>query len=76
MQIAALKEKHINENRVSLTPDSIKIFQRLNLDVLIDKSLSRFAFIFAAAGHPNCIFKVNYTQLVKITNGSEREISE
>tara|TARA_B100001123_G_C15242561_1_gene999659 strand:+ start:557 stop:1039 length:483 start_codon:yes stop_codon:yes gene_type:complete len=47
-----------------------------NLDVLIDKSLSRFAFIFAAAGHPNCIFKVNYTQLVKITNGSEREISE
>ena len=46
------------------------------LDVLIDKSLSRFPFIFAAAGHPNCVFKINYNQLIKITNGSEKEISE
>ena len=27
-----------------------------NLDVLVDKSLSRFPFVFAAAGHPNCLF--------------------
>jgi|TARA_B110000438_G_scaffold260957_1_gene271330 Cys-tRNA(Pro) deacylase len=47
-----------------------------NLDVLIDKSLNRFKFIFAAAGHPNCIFKITYDQLIKITKGSEKEISE
>jgi Cys-tRNA(Pro) deacylase len=46
------------------------------LDILIDKSLKRFANVFAAAGHPNCIFKINYNELIKITNGSEEEISE
>ena len=47
-----------------------------NLDVLVDKSLSRFQFVFAAAGHPNCVFKITYDRLIKITNGSEKEISE
>ncbi len=36
MQISALKENHDFENRVALTPDSIKLFQRLNLEVLIE----------------------------------------
>ena len=48
----------------------------LNLDILIDKSLSRFPHIFAAAGHPNCVFKITYNELIKITNGIEKEISE
>ena len=47
-----------------------------NLDVLVDKSLSRFQFVFAAAGHPNCVFKINYDQLIKITKGYEKEITE
>ena len=47
-----------------------------NLDILVDKSLSRFQYVFAAAGHPNCVFKITYGQLIKITNGSEKEISE
>ena len=47
-----------------------------NLNVLIDKSLSRFQFLFAAAGHPNCVFKITYDQIIKITNGSEKEIAE
>ena len=46
-----------------------------NLDVLIDKSLSRFRYLFGAAGHPNCVFKITYNQLIKITNGFEKEIS-
>ena len=46
------------------------------LDILIDKSLNRFENVFAAAGHPNCVFKITYNELVKITNGSEKEISE
>jgi len=47
-----------------------------SLDILIDKSLSRFPYIFAAAGHPNCVFKITYEELIKITKGSEKEISE
>ena len=47
-----------------------------NLKVLVDNSLSRFDNVFAAAGHPNCVFKINYLELIKITNGIEKEISE
>ncbi len=47
-----------------------------NLNILIDVSLKRFANVFAAAGHPNCVFKIEYNQLIKITKGSEKEISE
>ncbi len=47
-----------------------------NLDIFIDNSLSRFEYVFGAAGHPNCVFKITYNQLIKITNGSEKEISE
>ena len=46
-----------------------------NLDILIDKSLSRFQYVFGAAGHSNCVFKITYNQLIKITNGFEKEIS-
>ena len=46
------------------------------LEILIDNSLSRFENVFAAAGHPNSIFKISYSQLLKMTNGSQKEISE
>ena len=48
----------------------------VTLKVLVDKSLSRFSYIFAAAGHPNCVFKITYNELIKITKGEEKEISE
>ena len=47
-----------------------------SLDILVDKSLNRFKNVFAAAGHPNCVFKIHYDELIKVTNGSEKEISE
>ena len=46
------------------------------LKIIIDNSLSKFRNVFAAAGHSNCIFKIKYSQLVNLTKGSEREISE
>ena len=46
------------------------------VNILIDKNLNRFDKIFAAAGHPNCIFKINFEQLVKLTNGKIEEITE
>ena len=45
-------------------------------DIFIDNSLERFRYLFAAAGHPNCVFKINFTDLQKITNGSIKEITE
>ena len=47
-----------------------------SLEILIDNSLNRFPHVFAAAGHPNCVFKITYEKLIKITKGSEKEISE
>ena len=47
-----------------------------SLDILIDKSLNRFSYIFAAAGHPNCVFKINFENLQKITNGEINNIVE
>ena len=48
----------------------------IKLNILIDKSLSRFDYVFAAAGHPNCVFKINYNRLIEITNGTEKEMIE
>ena len=44
------------------------------IEILIDKSLSRFNLLFAAAGHPNCVFKIDFTNLKKITNGVTEEL--
>ncbi len=46
------------------------------INILIDNTLDRFTDLFAAAGHPNCIFKINFNDLQKITNGSIKEITE
>ena len=46
------------------------------LNILIDQSLGRFESIFAAAGHPNSIFKIKYNQLVQMTKGEVKEITE
>ena len=47
-----------------------------SLQILIDSSLNRFRDLFAAAGHPNCIFKINFEDLKKITNGTIEDIIE
>jgi len=47
-----------------------------NLSILIDKSLNRFKYVYGAAGHPNCVFRITYNNLVKLTNGLEKEIIE
>tara|TARA_B100001173_G_C15792340_1_gene464024 strand:+ start:41 stop:523 length:483 start_codon:yes stop_codon:yes gene_type:complete len=46
------------------------------LKIIIDKTLNRFEEIYAAAGHPNCVFKINFENLQKITNADIAEISE
>ena len=44
--------------------------------IYIDTNLDRFTTVFAAAGHPNCIFKVEFNQLTKLTAGEIEEITE
>jgi Cys-tRNA(Pro) deacylase len=46
------------------------------VEIYIDNSLKRFNYLYAAAGHPNCIFKINFKDLLKITKGSIKEITE
>ena len=46
------------------------------MNILIDNSLERFNCLYAAAGHPNCVFKINFTDLQKITDGLTKEITE
>ena len=47
-----------------------------NIDIYIDNSLERFNYLFAAAGHPNCIFKISFLDLKKITKGVIEDIIE
>jgi len=46
------------------------------VNILIDKNLNRFNDIFAAAGHPNCIFKINFEKLTRLTTGKVEELTE
>ena len=47
-----------------------------NLEIMIDEKLNRFQDIFAAAGHPNAVFKINFKNLKEITKGVIFDISE
>ena len=47
-----------------------------DLNIIIDKSLERFQVVYAAAGHPNSIFKINFLKLKNLTKGKIEEITE
>ena len=78
-----------NRNNISMaSPDEVKTqtgytiggvspVGHLNrIEIFIDKSLNRFIDLFAAAGHPNCVFKINFRDIQKITNGKVENITE
>ena len=44
------------------------------IKILIDTSLSRYEHVYAAAGHPNSIFRIVYKQLIELTEGKEEDI--
>jgi Cys-tRNA(Pro) deacylase len=46
------------------------------VNIYIDKNLDRFKDLYAAAGHPNCVFKISFISLVQITNGSILDLTE
>ena len=46
------------------------------LEILIDKNLNRFDQVYAAAGHPNSIFKIDFLMLSNLTKGRVEDITE
>ena len=46
------------------------------VEIFIDKTLKRFSNLFAAAGHPNCVFKIDFMNIQRITNGKIEDIIE
>ena len=79
----------LNEKNVSMAkPDDVKKITgytiggvspvgHLNkVKIYVDANLERFKTVFAAAGHPNCVFKIEFNQLTKLTSGEIKEITE
>ena len=65
------------KNTTGFTIGGVSPVGHLNkIDIFIDNSLDRFKNLYAAAGHPNCVFKTNFVDLQKITNGSIKDITE
>ena len=46
------------------------------IEIFIDNNLKRFEKIYAAAGHPHCVYKIDFENLIKITNGTVIDITE
>ena len=82
-------KKTLNINDASMaSPDDVKNITgytiggvspvgHLNkIEIFIDHSLARFENLYAAAGHPNCVFKTNFDDLQKITNGFVKDITQ
>ena len=45
------------------------------IKIYVDKSLNRFSSIFAAAGHPNAVFKITFERLIELTSGEMNHIT-
>jgi len=82
-------KKILEEKNVSMAnPDNVKKITgytiggvspvgHLNkIKIYIDVNLKRFTKVFAAAGHPSCIFEIEFNQLVELTSGEIKEITE
>tara|TARA_B100001109_G_C18682200_1_gene389240 strand:- start:226 stop:705 length:480 start_codon:yes stop_codon:yes gene_type:complete len=65
------------KNITGFTIGGVSPIGHLNkIDIFIDNSLERFNYLYAAAGHPNCVFKIKFIDLQKITDGSIEELTE
>ena len=82
-------KKTLDEKDVSMAnPDDVKkvtgytiggvspVGHLSKVKIYIDTNLDRFTTVFAAAGHPNCVFKIEFNQLANLTSGEMKEITE
>ena len=83
-----LKKIFNSKDLIMASPDEVKdqtgytiggvspVGHKNKLEILVDESLNRFKNLYAAAGHPNCIFKINFDELLNLTNGKVKDIVE
>ena len=65
------------KNITGFTIGGVSPVAHLNkLHCILDISLERFKNLYGAAGHPHCVFKINFKDLKKITNGTVGDITE
>ena len=82
-------KKIIDKKDVSMAnPDDVKkitgytiggvspVGHLISIKILIDSSLERFKKVFAAAGHPNCVFKISFNRLINLTSGEIKDLTE
>ena len=82
-------KKIFNSKELSMaSPDEVKdqtgytiggvspVGHKNKLEIFVDESLNRFKNLYAAAGHPNCIFKISFDELLNLTNGVIKDIVE
>ena len=48
----------------------------IKIKIYIDENLQNFKSIFAAAGHPNAVFEIDFKNLKALTSGEIKEITE
>ena len=82
-------KKILNEKDVSMAnPDEVKRVTGYTIGgvsptghlskikIYIDENLKNFNSIFAAAGHPNAVFEIDFEDLKGLTQGETKEITE
>ena len=82
-------KKILNEKDVSMAnPEDVKRItgytiggvsptgHLIKIKIYIDENLKNFKSIFAAAGHPNAVFEINFKNLKALTQGETKEITE
>ena len=82
-------KKILNEKDVSMAnPDDVKRVtgytiggvsptgHLIKIKIYIDENLKNFDFIYAAAGHPNAVFEIDFENLKALTSGETKEITE
>ena len=46
------------------------------IKIFTDETLNRFSSIFAAAGHPNAVFEINFENLIALTSSEIKDLTE
>ena len=82
-------KKMLNEKDVSMAnPEDVKRVtgytiggvsptgHLIKIKIYIDENLKNFNSIFAAAGHPNAVFEIDFENLKALTSGEVKEITE
>ena len=82
-------KKILNEKDVSMAnPEDVKRItgytiggvsptgHLIKIQIYIDENLQNFKSTFAAAGHPNAVFEIDFENLKKLTLGETKQITE